>query len=148
MKHEKLKEIVKKEKQFERPVQILGIVAVLVLMIGLANAIFFADPLIALVGTSVVIAFILAITIYIISCKASKYTEAVYDYICVKIMSIMVENGIDIDNFEMINEANTGILYIGFHNLKVNYEDLSSKLNCELDEMNKISGRNIKVKLI
>lgn len=152
MKYDKLRELTQNEKKIERLRMILGLLCIfmagglpLILVTIIVTTNYDLTPFIWI---SQGIAAILCVTTIIFNFKANEYSRNVYDYICVEVMNIIVETGIETSNFEMIEEADTNILYIGLHNQQVDYDDLSSNLNSELDEMNKIAGRNIRVKLI
>ena len=144
MKYAKLMEHRQKEKKFSKLMFILLIPGAITIFVLLFELLKEAPNL-----TAVSIAFVpllgTVILAYIFSAKSSKYSRFAEDYIIVKIMDIIQESGIS--NFEIIEEVG-GCYRVGFHNQTIDYDDMQSKINTALDEMNKISDRNIRVKLI
>ncbi|MBQ8044485.1 MAG: hypothetical protein IJ272_10165 [Clostridia bacterium] len=147
MKYNKLKEIGRKKRNFERlcTVLIIALLALAVLGMVALELDYYTKPLL-LEGFGVLV--LLGVVLFLVfNSKQSKYSRMAEDYIIIKIMDLINENGIDTSNIEIIQEVDYRYR-VGFHNQTVDYEDLQSKIDSELDTMNKIAGKSIRVKLI
>ena len=146
MKFEKLKSITKKRKTFSKfefiTLIIMLLIPVFLLIVTLLNRhstkLEFPILLIFVVlyGCATILAY-----------KERNYRINEYDYICVKIRDIINEFGFEGEKYEMIAEDGTGIIYIVFHSKAIDYAKLVQILNIEIDNMNKITGRNVQVKV-
>ncbi len=144
MKHEKLKELSKKRNNFFKLAWSLVIPACLLLIISLA-----AGNIIASVSAILAVGLTLIASIsgslgILFAAKGDKYDRVIEDYIIIKVMDIL--NTVT-DKYEVVY-GRVGGYRVGFHNQIIDYEDLQSKIDAELNIMNKISNRIIRVKLI
>lgn len=147
MKYNKLVEIGRKKRRFERLCTALMIALFALAVIGMVSIEFGWHMKPLLLEVFCVLAVLGVVLFLIFNSKQSKYSRMAEDYIIIKIMDLINENGIDTSNFEVIQEV--GHLYrVGFHNQTVDYEDLQSKIDSAVGTMNKIAGKSIRVKLI
>ena len=145
MKFEKLKEIKKRGQKFCNYVwrSLFGeILSSLILIVWS-----FTTSKLLLLAILLLTTLFFTLLCIIFGIKAIKYEELAEDYIIIRVMDIIVESGIATENFDIINEC--GYLYkVGFHNQDVDYEELQSKIDTALCEMNKIAEMTIRVELI
>lgn len=147
MKHEKLKEIYGKQRNFMK----WGLWCALPVMAALSVALVLAfnsaldfDESFVILGLVTIVCLVFSI---IFGRKETKYAEFAEDYIIIKIMELIKENGISLDCFEII-QLSENEYKIGFHNQKVDYDALQSKIDYEVSQMNNIAHRTIRITLI
>lgn len=151
MKYEKLKQICDKERKYVRigrwllfPIMFAFMVClVLILYIAICgntpNEIF-----IIVMGTITVLSLIAGTICGRLEEKQITISE---HYCIIKIMDTINEYGIASSDFEML-EIENNYYKVAFHNQMVDYNKLQSMIDNEVLAMNKITGRNMRVKLI
>ena len=148
MKYDKLKQMCKKSRRCRVIVYccIIPVVILFALLVGLKLG---AEHVIndVILGCTFTVSFIVIVVSIIASRIEGKWNRRIEDYIALRVMKVINEFGIDSSNFELIQE--TCVSYkVAFHNQIIDYEALQSRLDKEVNAMNKITGDNIRVYLI
>lgn len=147
MKYEKLKQLCKKKKRYAIIVWCCFIPALIMAMLCAVARVCSEQVNETFIGCCLIAGLAIIVAGIVFSRLEAKWYRAATDYVCIKIMDIVNEFGIDSSNFEIIQE-NPVTYRIGFHNQMVDYQELQAKIDEEVAAMNKITGDVTRVKLI
>ena len=146
MKYAKLVQIQKKVRLYSRITTITLVIACILLLLHVILRVYdVANPIIieGVFGITVVL-FIVNLVCMGLARKQNRFAE---DYFVIRIMEILNEQGIESNQFEIIDEGNY-YYRVGFHNQMVDYDKLQAIIDAEVVAMCRFMKQNMRVKLI